>query len=227
MSRQRRIRRSATLAALAGAGLLVSGCDALMTDPAPASPELTVSFQITGPLIGGTPQAFAKVNHLFLRFTRADQSSRDTLLLVRVQDGRLRAGIALETEERISALGIQAELRFGPLPLFTGGEIVPIDPGVPTTAQIQLQPVPARVLASQQTLDLTLNLTQTAQLSSAVLYATTDTIEGLSGVWSSDDPAVALVSPAGLVLAQGRGSTNLVVGFAAGLLADTVRVTVQ
>lgn len=196
-----------------------------MTDPAPATPELTVAFQISGPVIGGTPQAFAKVNRLALRFVRADQSTRDTLLFVRPQDGRLRAGIALETEERIAALGIQAELRFGPLPLFTGGSIVPIDPGAPTTAQIQLQPVPARVLANLQTLDLTLQ--QTAQLSSAVLYATTDTIEGLTGLWSSDDPAVALVSPAGLVLAQGRGSTNLVVGFAAGLLADTVRVTVQ
>jgi hypothetical protein len=227
LSLSRRIRRSAMLAVLAGACLLVSACDTLMTDPAPASPELSVSFQIEGPLIGGSPQAFAKVNRLFLRFTRADETSRDTLLLVRALDGRLRAGIALETEERISALGIQAELRFGPLPLFTGGAIVPIDPGVPTTAQIQLQPVPARVVASQQTLDLFLNLTQSVQLSSAVLYATTDTIEGLAGVWSSVDPLVAAVSPAGLVLARGLGSTNLVVGFAAGLLADTVRVTVQ
>jgi hypothetical protein len=203
---------------------VLGACEALLTDPAPPSPELTVSFQITGEQIGGTTEAFAKVNRLFLRFVRADQSARDTLLLVRPLDGRLRAGVELTTEERISALGIQAELRFGPLPLFSGGEIVPIDPGVPTVAQIQLQPVPARVLASQPTLALTLG--QTAQLSSAVLYATADTIEGVSGVWTSADPTIAVVSPAGLVIAQGRGSTELIVALA-GFLEDTVQTTVQ
>jgi hypothetical protein len=194
-----------------------------MTEGAAPSPDVTVSFQITPTAPGGTTEAFSRVNRLFLRFIRADQSTRDTLLFVRPQDGRLRAGISLTTDERISALGIQAELRFGPLPLFAGGEIVPIDPGVPTVASIDLQPVPARVLASQQQLALTLG--QTAQLGSAVLYATTDTIEGLAGLWTSSNANVVVVSPAGLVVTQGRGNAALLVAFAG--LADTVLVSVQ
>ena len=162
-----------TLAAAVATTL--SACEALITDPAPATPDLTVQFQIVGTTIGGTAEAFAKVNRLSLRFLRADSTSRDTVLAVRATDGRIRTGIVLETQERIAALGIIAELRVGPGPLFTGGRVVQVDPGVPTTAQIPLQPVPARVLASTQTLTL-VGLGQTAQLGSAVLYATPDTI---------------------------------------------------
>jgi hypothetical protein len=212
------------LAALlvAGSAAALSACEALITDPAPPTTEVTLQFQTLIP-IGGTATAFSKVSTLHLRFVRADESSRDTVLFVRPLEGRLRAGISLETDERISALGVQAQLAAGPLPLFSGAAIVPIDPGAPTTAQIPLQPIPARVLASQQT--LTLAPLETALLSSAVLYATSDSIEGLAGAWVSLDPTVVTVSPDGIALGQNRGTTELVVTFAN--LSDTVQATVQ
>jgi hypothetical protein len=210
----------------ATAGLALSACDLLMTEPAPPTSELTLAFQIVATPIGGTDEAFAKVNRIFLRLQRADQLSRDTVLFVRPTDGRVRTGLVLETEERIAALGIFAQLGFGTLPLFQGSGIVQIEPGVPTTADIPLTPVPASVVAGQQAITLSLLPPGTsAQLSSAVLYATTDTIDGLAGVWTSADPTIVAVSPGGLAVAQGRGTTDLVVTFAG--LTDTVLATVQ
>jgi hypothetical protein len=214
------------VALAAAAGISLAACDALMTDPAPATPELTLAFQIIGAPMGGTDEAFAKVNRVFLRFLRADDTSRDTVLFARPTDGRLRTGLVLETQERISALGVVAQLRFGTLTLFQGSGVVQIDPGVPTTANIPLTPVPGSVLASQQAITLQLQPPGvSAQLTSAVLYATTDTIDGLAGGWTSTDPTIVAVSPAGLAVAQGRGTTDLIVAFAG--LADTVLATVQ
>lgn len=220
-------RRWRVVALAAAAGLSLPACDALMTDPAPTTSELTLAFQIIGSPIGGTDEAFAKINRVYLRFVRADDTSRDTVLFARPTDGRLRTGLALETDERISGLGIVAQLGFGTLPLFQGTGVVQIEPGVPTTANIPLTPVPANVLASQPAITLLLQQLPGVgvQLTSAVLYATTDTIDGLAGVWTSDDPTIVAVSPAGLAVAQGRGTTNLIVGFAG--LADTVLATVQ
>jgi len=211
------------VALAAAAGISTAACDALMTDPAPATPELTLAFQIIGAPVGGTDEAFAKVNRVFLRFLRADDTSRDTVLFARPTDGRLRTGLVLETQERISALGLVAQLRFGTLTLFQGSGVVQIDPGVPTTANIPLTPVPGGVLASQPS--ITLQPQQTAQLSSAVLYATADTIEGLAGTWISADPTIVAISPAGLAIALARGSTDLIVEFAG--LTDAVLATVQ
>jgi hypothetical protein len=211
------------VALAAAAGISLAACDALMTDPAPATPELTLAFQIIGAPLGGTDEAFAKVNRVFLRFLRADDTSRDTVLFARPTDGRLRTGLVLETQERISALGIVTQLRFGTLTLFQGSGVVQIDPGVPTTANIPLTPVPGGVLASQPS--ITLQPQQTAQLSSAVLYATADTIEGLAGTWISADPTIVAISPAGLAIALARGSTDLIVEFAG--LTDAVLATVQ
>ncbi len=217
----RRVGRGMVLTVISA--VVLAACEALLTEPAPASPDITVSFQITTTPLRGTEGAFGKVNRLALRFVRPDQSTRDTLLFAQPLNGRLRAGVALDAEERVSALGIQAELRRGPLPLFQGGAIARIEPGVPTSAQIPLQPVPARVLASQQT--ITLSLGQSVQFSSAVLYATGDTIENLAGTWTSTGPTIVAVSPTGLALAQGRGVADLIVAFQG--LADTVRATVQ
>jgi hypothetical protein len=214
------------MSALAAATLALPACDALMTDPAPATSELTLAFQIIGTPIGGTAEAFAKVNRLYLRLMRPDDTSRDTVLFVRAQDGRVRAGVALETQERIAELVVVAQLAFGTLPLFDGSGVVQIEPGVPTTAAIPLTPVPGIVVASEPAINLQLQgPLQSVQLSSVVLYATTDTIEGLAGTWTSLDPAIVSVSPAGLAVAVEFGTTDLIVAF--GGLADTVPATVQ
>lgn len=198
-------------------------CDLLLTEPAPARADLGISLQVIPVAIGGEAAAFSRVNRVFLRFVRADSSMRDTVLHLRPQDGRIRTVIALETVERISALGIGAELRAGPEPLFQGGTIARIEPGTPTTAEIPLSPIPRFVRADRPTLSLP-NVGSSTQLTSAVLFATTDTITGLEGIWFSDDPTIVSITPSGLALAGRVGATRLIVEF--GPLADTVPVQV-
>jgi len=215
--------RLLTVAAVLSTALVGGACDLLLTEPAPASSDLGISLQVLPTAIGGQTAAFSRVNRVFLRFVRADSSMRDTVLHLTPQDGRIRTVIALETVERILALGIGAELRAGTAPIFQGGTIARIEPGTPTTAEIPLTPIPAFVRADRPALSLP-NVGSNAQLASAVLFATTDTIPGLEGVWFSDDPTIVSVTPAGLALAGRVGITRLVVEF--GPLADTVPVQV-
>ncbi|HUP51131.1 MAG TPA: hypothetical protein VM198_01545, partial [Longimicrobiales bacterium] len=93
------VRRWRVVALAAAAGISLAACEALMTDPAPPTSDLTIAFQIIGAPMGGTDEAFAKVDRVFLRFLRADDTSRDTVLFARPTDGRLRTGLVLETQE--------------------------------------------------------------------------------------------------------------------------------
>ena len=58
------------------------GCDVLFTDPAPATPDISVSFAIEGAAEGGVAEAFDRVDRAYLLFTRADSVQRDTIVTV-------------------------------------------------------------------------------------------------------------------------------------------------
>lgn len=207
----------ATLAAL----LVTVGCDALLTDPAPPPSTIEVSFQIApdAEMLGGPAAAFAKVRRAFVRFVRPDSTVRDTVFAVAPFEGRIRVPVALEVRERVSALGIVASLGFGTSPLFEGGTVVRIEAGEPTTAVIDVQPVPAIVVADRP-VALISNVGESIQLSSAVLFASFDTITGLEGTWLSEDPTIISVTPEGIATARLLGQTSLEVRFAD--LADTI-----
>lgn len=212
-------KRFCAMLAVALGPAVLAACDLLITDPRPAGPDVSISFQVAETPVGGTSAAFLRVRRIFLRFVRPDSSVRDTVIPVLPVSGRIRAGVALQTQERVQALGIIAQLGFATTPLFAGATVVPIVPGVPTVANITILPIPAAVAPDRDTLVLA-NVGATAQLSSAVLFASGDTIDGLSGAWSSLDPTVVAVSPMGLALGQRIGTTFLEVRF------DTLTATV-
>lgn len=213
---RRRRRGLVLLAALAAAG-----CDLLMTEPAPAPSAVEVSFQIAPEpeVIGGPATAFAKVRRVLLRFSRLDDTARDTVVGVTPVDGLIRLPVALEVGERIDALGIGATLGVGTAPLFEGFTVVRIVPGEPTRANVEITPVPDHVVPDRPALAIP-NVGESAQLSSAVLFATGDTITGLSGTWLSENPQVISVTPDGVATAFSLGQTRLEVRY--GILADTI-----
>ena len=57
-----------------------SACEALLTDPAPATPDVDVSFTLEGEAAGGMAEAFDRVDRVYLVFTRADSAQRDTVI---------------------------------------------------------------------------------------------------------------------------------------------------
>ncbi len=201
----------------------VSACEALLTDPAPATPDVDVSFTFEGEAAGGVAEAFDRVNRVYLLFTRADSAQRDTVIRVTTEDGVARVRLKLDTRERIPALGVYAELRANTAALFKGSRVIRIEIGAPTSAEIALSPVAAFVQPDRQLLTLQ-SIGDTIRLSSAVLFASRDTIPGLSGVWAAEDASIVAVTPAGLALARHVGQTRLLLRY--GTLTDTINARV-
>lgn len=197
----------------------LAACDALLTEPAPPPATVDVSFQLVGAPLGGPATAFAKIRTVRVVFARPDSTTRDTVFAVVPVEGRIRIPVALEVEERVEALGIGATLGVLTTSLFQGGTVVRIEPGEPTSAVIDVQPIPAAVRA-RTPLVLIPNVGESVQLSSAVLFASGDTITGLQGSWLSEDPAIVSVTPDGVATAERLGQTRLEVRYDA--FTDTV-----
>ena len=210
-------------ATAAMAVLALGGCDLLMTEPAERPPDLAVSFAFEDAAAGGTEAAFDRVNRVFLRFTRKDGATRDTVVRLQNEDGVARARLAVEADERIEGLGIYAVLAVGDVGLFEGATIVRIQSGTTTTAEVPLVPIPALVQADRPNATYA-RVGDTLRLSSAVLFASRDTIPNAVGVWSSADPAIVAIASGGLSVARAVGQTVLIVR--SGELTDTVQARV-
>lgn len=221
-------RLAASFAILAG----LAGCDLLLTDPAPPPMTVEVSFQLVDPPLGGPAEAFAKVRRASVRFARPDDTVRDTVLSVTPVDGVIRMPVALDVAERVDDLGIGASLGYLTTTLFRGGTVVRIEPGEPTSAVVPIEPVPAAVVG-QAPVVLIPNVGDPVQISSAVLFASGDTITGLAGTWVSENPQIIEVTSDGVATALVLGQSRLAVGYdvfgdtivAATSPVDTIEVT--
>ncbi len=202
--------------------LLLSACDALLTEPAPAAPEVSVAFSVLGAQDAGIQSAFQKVDRAHLVFVRPDSARRDTIVRLSPRDGSARARLVLESKERVSALGVFAELRAGQAPLFEGSRVIRVEIGAPTSAEISLAPVPFALRADRQL--LTLQLGDTTRLSTTLYFASGDTLAVDVGTWTSLDPQVVFVTERGLAGGRSLGETHLLVRYED--LADTVTARV-
>ena len=203
--------------------LTVAACDALLTEPAaPAGTE--VSFSVApSPPPPGIGRAFAKLDRVRLSFVRPDSMVRDTLLPLVVTDTAARVRLVLAPNERVTALGIRAELLAGAQALFEGTAIVRVALGEPVSARIGLDPIAHHVMVPAPTVTLTA-LGDTLQLVGAVVFATGDTIDGATVAWSAESNDVVQVSPGGLLVARARGEARVMAS--AGELSATLTARV-
>lgn len=199
--------------------LASTGCDALLTAPAPAVSEIAVSFLVDGPAERGVTRAFDKVDRVYLLFVRPDSAQRDTILRLTPSDGVARVRLVLHSDERVQALGIFAQLRSGQASLFQGQRVIRVESGTPTSTEITLSAIAAALRADRRLVSLA-TVGDTTRLSATAHFATGDTLATGVGTWVSEDPSIVLVTPAGLVAGRAVGETHLVVRYQG--LADTI-----
>lgn len=215
---------------LAGA-LLLAGCDAGQVPAGPsasssASVRVAASFTSAAADMHGTEAAFEATETVRIRLVR----SRDEAIVVdRVIDfdpsattTEISLRVALDRESEDFLLDL--ELLTGGDAVFRGQDLLTLEAGRTTEADVTLEPVPDR-LALPVELPVLTALGQTLQLDGAVLFVTGDTIPEAIPSWTSLDPEIATASADGEVVAQGQGEARIVATYE--VLADTLVVTVE
>lgn len=215
---------------LVGALLLV-GCDAGQV-PAEPSTSSTANVRVGASITSaaadmhGTEAAFEATETVRVQLVR----SRDEAFVVdRVVDFdpsattteiSLRVSLDRESEDFFLNLWLLT----GGDPVFRGQDLLTLEAGRTTEADVTLEPVPDQLALPVELPTLTA-LGETLQLDGAVLFVTGDTIPDANPSWSSLDPEIATASADGEVVAQGQGEARIVATYEA--LADTLIVTVE
>jgi len=212
--------RGLTVAVLALGG---AACDVLLTDPAPARIEASVSFDLGATDSNGVARAFARVNRVYLVFARPGGGQRDTILPVLNANGVAKTRLVLESGDRVQALGIFAQLRENSTPLFQGERTLAVQGGTAPTAEVPVAPI-AAVIRGTPRQPVLGAVGDTIRLGSTVLFASNDTLATDVGQWTSLAADVVFVTPGGLAVARRSGQAPLVVRYEE--LADTIQVRV-
>lgn len=211
--------------------LLLAGCDAgeVPAGPSPsssASVRVSASFTSAAADMHGTQAAFEAAESVRVRLLR---SRDETTVVDRVVDfdpsattTEISLRVSLDRESEDFLLDLQ--LLTGGDAVFRGQDLLTLEAGRTTEANVTLEPVPDQ-LALPVELPVLTALGETLQLDGAVLFVTGDTIPDASPSWSSLDPEVATASANGEVVAQGEGQARIVAAYE--VLADTLIVTVE
>lgn len=213
------------------AALLLAGCDAgeVPAGPSPsssASVRVSASFTSAAADMHGTAAAFEATEAVRVRLVR----SRDEATVVdRVVDfdpsaARTEISLRISLDRESEDFLLDLRLLTGGDAVFRGQDLLTLEAGRTTEADVPLEPVPDRLALPVELPTLTA-LGDTLQLDGAVLFVTGDTIPDANPTWSSLDPEIATASADGEVVAQGEGEARIVATYE--VLADTLIVTVE
>ncbi|MGH7469486.1 MAG: carboxypeptidase regulatory-like domain-containing protein [Longimicrobiales bacterium] len=237
----RTLRHRAILILAAACGL--AGCeDVLLHDPAPAPAVLGLAFSLTGSSAAGGPAAaYDKADSVHVAVFRAsdfigfEENFGEDLTPINAihfssasftpaAENRIQIEIDLESDaEPLVIVGALSRAR---QPLFAGTAIVRALRGETTSTDVSLIAIPDELnVASVPTIT---SLGDTARINAVVLFATGDTIPGLTLNFSSSNPQVATVDLSGRVVARTEGQTQVTVTAAVQFfsLSRVVNVTV-
>lgn len=212
---------ASTLAAV----LAVAGCDGTPTDGGPFREGLGLRLSVAGNAAGGPSEAFGQVDVLHAVVVREDDAS--TVLDDRFsfdpdgQDGG--ASVAVPVDESPLSVSVEITLLAGDDALFRGATSTTLEAGRRTAAEIALEPVPGG-LAVPDRIEIDA-LHDTVPPGGAVVFATGDTIPGMSPVWTADETGVVAVTSGGSLVSLQEGEGELLAGF--DRFAETVPVEVR
>ncbi len=207
---------------------LLPGCSELLHDPAPSAPAMLSLAYAVDPEVTAqsVTSAFGQADRVVLRITRRSTGAvLEQVTPVTPGSSEIRVRLEVELEAASEQVDLFVEMRRGTDALFRGSAVLELRSGGTVPAEVNLTPVPGGLRLSPPSAPLTF-LGETLQLEGQVLFATGDVIPGRSVQWESLDPAVATVTPQGLVTARGEGDARMV-GRSGTELADTVEVQVR
>jgi len=207
---------------------LLPGCSDLLHDPAPSTPAtLSLAYAVDPEVTAqSVTSAFGQADRVLLRITRRSTGAvLEQVTPVTPGSSEIRVRLEVELEAASEQVDLFVEMRRGTDALFRGSAVLELRSGGTVPAEVNLAPVPAGLRLSPPSAPLTF-LGETLQLEGQVLFATGDVIPGRSVQWESLDPAVATVTPQGLVTARGEGDAPMV-GRSGTEVADTVEVQVR
>ena len=208
--------------------VLLPGCSELLHDPAPSAPAtLSLAYAVDPEVTAqSVTSAFGQADRVLLRITRRSSGAvLEQVTPVTPGSSEIRVRLEVELEAASEQVDLFVEMRRGTDALFRGSAVLELRSGGTVPAEVNLAPVPGGLRLSPPSAPLTF-LGETLQLEGQVLFATGDVIPGRSVQWESLDPAVATVTPQGLVTARGEGDARMV-GRSGSELADTVEVRVR
>lgn len=224
--------RFGALSLIAAFALAASACGDMLFDPAPEpGVSLAVSYgidprfaEIADALASmhGSTAAFDKADRVRLRISRSGVILYDTVQAF-TPATEVRLQVDLTDAGPLDNLSVYLELRRGTDPIFIGTQELSATDGN-TEVNVGLMPVPAAVeLADSAAL---FALGDGPPMQAAALFVTGDTITDPVLDWSTLDPEVLSISPAGVPTAVTNGEAR-VVAAAGGLVSDTVVFTVR
>jgi hypothetical protein len=216
------MRRSRSRAAMCLAAGVFTACgDGLLHEPAPPAPgRVSLSASV---LQGGTAEAYAQTNMLWLRFSDGEETRLEQTIAFDAAAEEVRVPIQVPLRGTTETLVLQFELRRNTDAIFQGSAEVTLTAGQTAEVDMPLQPVVAGVSCGGT--DVLLDAYgATAQLTAAALFVTGDTVPSAGVVWSAASEAPITVNDAGVVTAQRDGTAT--VTCAAGNGTDTRTVVV-
>jgi len=214
-------RRFAFLIAALGA----AACGDLFVDPAaPEASGLAVSFSVTGSAAGGGAEAFDRADRVRIRLLQSNGTAvLDTVVPLSPPGATREASLTLDLQQDQGTFIVEAQLLFEGQTLFSGSSGVTLRQNQTTSADVALAPVIARIEMPAFP-DITA-IGDRATLTGAAVFATGDTVRGVTVTFSTPDVNILSLSANGEAIARAEGEARIIA--TAGGVTTTSRVTVR
>jgi hypothetical protein len=196
-----------TIGAFGAACTLVACQEVLLRPAAPRAASLSMVVTLEHAL-GGASEAFDRADGAVLRFSAGGELRLEETLPFSQSGTETTLRVDIPLRQLSEEMTVELELESGGRPLFRGVTSATLSSGVTSTLQFTLAPVIASVSCAGPSL-LFATYGRSQLLSAAALFATGDTVPGAPITWSVNGPAVASITPAGLVSALADGDASV------------------
>ena len=177
-------------------------------DSGAAAEGVASSVSASSPAAVGAARAFQRVDRVAVRVTVGTRSLLDEVVAADPSGSEIVLTFQLELEEVRAGAQVAVDLRAGDQVLFGGEGSAELERGRTARADVGLSPIPAGIRTSDPPAPIDA-LGDTLQFDGAVVFATGDTIPGLTVQWRSLTPGVVTVTPQGLAVAVSEGEATI------------------